>query len=290
MVAVTPLWPNLVEMPKVYDAHVATVPLDFGPTGWQLDLDRLLSALTPDTRALLINSPNNPTSWVLSAAEQQTILDHCRRLGIWVISDDVYERYYFEGDAAPSFLDIADESDRLVSTNSFSKTWLMTGWRIGWITAPAALIPEMSKLIEFSTTCAPGFVQAAAEYAVRHGEPLISDTVSRLRASRDHLADGLSTLPHIDLGLPARGAMYSFFRVEGVTDSLAFCRDVIDKVGLGLAPGIAFGDEGEGFVRWCFASDTARIDDGVSRLDDYLRNHYRPGVEASVSSAIDRSA
>ncbi|WP_278102045.1 pyridoxal phosphate-dependent aminotransferase [Microbacterium proteolyticum] len=283
VVAVTPLWPNLVEMPKVYGAVVETVSLDFGPAGWQLDLDRLLSALTPGTKALLINSPNNPTSWVLTAAEQRVILEHCRRLGIWVVSDDVYERYYFAGDAAPSFLDIADASDRLVSTNSFSKTWLMTGWRIGWITAPAVLIPEMSKLIEFSTTCSPGFVQAAAEHAVRHGEPIIADTVSRLRRSRDHLATALGALPQVELGAPARGAMYSFFRVEGVTDSLAFCRDLIDKVGLGLAPGIAFGDEGEGFVRWCFASDGDRIDDGVNRLADYLQNHHRPSAVTTTA-------
>lgn len=276
VVAVTPLWPNLVEMPKVYGAQVDTVSLDFGPTGWRLDLDRLLASLTPDTTALLINSPNNPTSWALSADEQRLILDHCRRLGIWIIADDVYERYYFEGSSAPSFLDISDENDRLVSTNSFSKTWLMTGWRIGWLTAPQQLIPEISKLIEFSNTCTPGFVQAAAQYAVTHGEPIIAETVARLRTSRDHLAQLLSELPGIRLGPPARGAMYSFFAVDGVTDSLAFCRDLIDKVGLGLAPGIAFGEEGEGFVRWCFASDPARIDDGVSRLADYLARCHSP--------------
>lgn len=276
VVVVTPLWPNLVEMPKVYNAQVETVSLDFGPAGWQLDLDRLLAALTPGTTALLVNSPNNPTSWALSADEQRIILDHCRRHGIWIVADDVYERYYFDGSSAPSFLDISDEGDRLVSANSFSKTWLMTGWRIGWVTAPPQLIPEISKLIEFSNTCTPGFVQAAAQYAVTHGEPVIAETVARLRSSRDHLASSLSTVPHIELPPPARGAMYSFFKVDGVSDSFAFCRDLIDKVGLGLAPGIAFGEEGEGFVRWCFASDPARIDDGVSRFGDYMRRHYSP--------------
>ncbi|MDD7833885.1 pyridoxal phosphate-dependent aminotransferase [Paenarthrobacter sp. AB444] len=266
VVAVTPLWPNVVEMPKVYGAYVESVSLDFSASGWYLDVDKLLAALTPDTKVLVINSPNNPTSWVISREDQQKILEHCRKLGIWIISDEVYERYYFDGPAAPSFLDISHESDRVITTNSFSKTWLMTGWRIGWLLAPRQMMPEISKLIEFSTTCVPGFVQAAALFALENGEPMIADTVARLKASRDHLAAALGSVPQVQLAAPARGAMYSFFRVEGVRDSLQFCKDLISSVGLGLAPGIAFGQEGEGYLRWCFASDSSRIDDGVSRL------------------------
>lgn len=270
VVAVTPLWPNLVEIPKVLGASVQTVSLTFSAEGWTLDLDTLLDALTPGTKALLLNSPNNPSGWAITATEQEKILEHCRTHGIWIISDDVYERYYFEGASAPTFLDLSDDHDRVISCNSFSKTWLMTGWRVGWIVAPKETLPEIGKLIEFSNTCTPGFIQAAARFAVDNGEPLIARTVTRLKIARDHLANGLSAVPGIELAAPAAGAMYSFFRAEGASDSLSFCQDLINETGLGLAPGVAFGPEGEGYLRWCFASDIAKIDDGIARLRRYM--------------------
>lgn len=270
VVVVTPLWPNLVEIPKVMGARVETVSLDFGPDGWELDTEKLLAALIPDTRALLLNSPNNPTGWVMNESQRSAILEHCRERGIWIISDDVYERYYFAGESSPSFLDIADASDRVISCNSFSKTWLMTGWRIGWIVAPEETLPDIGKLLEFSTTCTPGFVQAAAREALLTGEPTVERTVARLRVARDHLHSELVKIPGIEVPAPASGAMYSFFRVSEPVESLSFCRDLIEQSGLGLAPGVAFGPEGEGFLRWCFASETARIDDGVNRLRSYM--------------------
>ncbi|WP_211624853.1 pyridoxal phosphate-dependent aminotransferase [Paraburkholderia domus] len=270
VVAVTPLWPNLVEMPKVLGAQVNTVGLTFSKTGWRLDVDALLAALKPGVRALLVNSPNNPTGWVMSAEDQRVVLAHCRKHGIWIISDDVYDRYYYEGTVAPTFLDIAEEDDRVVSCNSFSKTWLMTGWRVGWLVVPRALLPEIGKLIEYSNTCTPGFVQAAAQCAIEQGEPVIARTVSRLRLARDHLALRLGEVPQVQLAGSSPGAMYTFFRVHGVSDSLAFCKDLAATGGLGLAPGIAFGPEGEGYLRWCYASVHDRLDEGVNRLSRYL--------------------
>ena len=273
VVAVTPLWPNLVEIPKILGAEVACVHLTFGPAGWTLDLDRLLAALTPGTRAVYINSPNNPTGWTLGAGEQRAILAHCRRHGIWIVADDAYERLYFEGggagDVAPSFLGLAEPEDRVVSTNTFSKTWLMTGWRLGWIVAPPQLMPDLGKLIEYNTSCAPVFIQRAGVVAVNEGDAVIAHTADRLRRARDFLQARLRQIPDIEAA-PASGAMYAFFRVEGVADSLAFCQRLVADAGLGLAPGIAFGPEGEGFVRWCFAASEVRLADGVDRLQRYL--------------------
>jgi aspartate/methionine/tyrosine aminotransferase len=273
VVAVTPLWPNLVEIPKILGAQVSCVELTFGPAGWTLDVDRLLRALTPATRAVYINSPNNPTGWTLGAADQRAILAHCRRHGIWIVADDAYERLYFEGagvgDAAPSFLDLAGPEDRVVSTNTFSKTWLMTGWRLGWIVAPQALMPDLGKLIEYNTSCAPVFVQRAGVVAVTEGDVVIAHTAERLRLARDFLHARLQQIPGIEAAV-APGAMYAFFRVAGVADSLAFCKRLVAEAGLGLAPGIAFGPEGEGFVRWCFAASEARLADGVGRLRQHL--------------------
>jgi len=271
VVVVTPLWPNLVEIPKIFSADVTCVPLQFGANGWTLDLDRLLDALTPGTRALMVNAPNNPTGWTIDRAAQAALLEHCDRLGIWIIADDVYERVFFDGDAscAPSFLDRADRDARVVSTNSFSKAWLMTGWRLGWLVAPAELMPEIGKLIEYNTSCSPMFVQRAGVTAIADGEPTALATCARLRHMRDRLVDALRQLDGVDVASPA-GSMYAFFRIDGSRDSMAFCRRLVAEARLGLAPGIAFGPEGEGFVRWCFAASEAKLDEGVARLRRFL--------------------
>jgi aspartate/methionine/tyrosine aminotransferase len=280
VVAVTPLWPNLVEIPKILGAMVDTVALRFTLQGWQLDLDDLLHALTPDTRAVFINSPNNPTGWTIDRVSQRAILEHCRRYGMWIIADDAYERLYFNGTApgapcvAPSFLDIATRDDRVVSTNTFSKSWLMTGFRLGWIAAPKGLVADLSKLIEYNTSCAPPFVQRAGIAAIEHGEPVIARTAARLRKARDYLVEQLNATPGVQAAAPA-GAMYAFLRLHGVDDSLALCKKLASDAGLGLAPGIAFGPEGEGFVRWCFAATEERLAEGVRRLRGALTANHR---------------
>jgi aspartate/methionine/tyrosine aminotransferase len=270
VVAVTPLWPNLVEIPKILGARVTRVPLVFTASGWTLDLDRLLDALEPTTRVLMINSPNNPTGWTLTRAEQETILARCRRHGTWIVADDVYERLYYGSAAtAPSFLSLAGPDDRVLSTNSFSKAWLMTGWRLGWIVAPALLMDDLGKLIEYNTSCSPVFVQRAGVVAIERGEAIIARTLSRYRAARDYLVGALAELPGVEIAAPP-GAMYAFFRLRGLRDSLAFCKRVVREAKLGLAPGSAFGREGEGFVRWCFAADLERLSDGVARFSRFL--------------------
>ena len=170
---------------------------------------------------------------------------------------------------APSFLDLADPDERVVSTNTFSKSWLMTGWRLGWIAAPRELVADLATLVEYNTSCAPPFVQRAGVVAVTRGEEVIAHTVARLREARDALHASLSALPGVDAVAPP-GAMYAFFRVANLADSLDFCKRLVAETGLGLAPGIAFGPEGEGFVRWCFASSAPRLADGVDRLRRFL--------------------
>jgi len=271
VVEVVPLWPNLQEIPKILGARVITVPLDFSISGWQLDLQRLLDELKPGTRALYLNSPNNPTGWTIAREAQRAILEHCRRHGIWILADDAYERLCFAGKGvAPSFLDLAEPDDRLISANTFSKSWLMTGWRLGWLVVPPGLSADLGKLIEYNTSCAPVFVQRAGLAAVTQGEPVIARTLERFRRARDFLISELRKIPRIGVAVPD-GTMYAFLRIEGVTDSLAFCKRLVREHGLGLAPGSAFGPEGEGFVRWCFAADEAKLADGVARLRRALK-------------------
>jgi aspartate/methionine/tyrosine aminotransferase len=274
VVAVTPLWPNLLEIPKILGAEVVQVPLRFGQT-WELDVDQLLDALTPGTRAVMLNSPNNPTGWVITREQQEAVLAHCRRHGIWIVADDVYARLVYDGvpcvkSCAPSFLDGAAPEDRIVSVNSFSKSWLMTGWRLGWIVAPEPLMADLAKLIEYNTSCAPGFVQRAGVVAIEGGEEIVTHTVARYQAARDFLYQRLNALPGVTAPRP-KGAMYLFFRIDGAQDTLALCKRLVAEAKLGLAPGSAFGPEGEGYFRWCFASSVERLEDGVQRLAGFLQ-------------------
>lgn len=282
VVAVTPLWPNLIEIPKILGAEVVSVALRLNTASkepaWELDLDQLLAALTPHTKLLLLNSPNNPTGWTISRSQQGSLLAHCRQHGIWLLADDVYERLVYDGlggalHCAPSFLDISDANERVISVNSFSKSWLMTGWRLGWMQVPVSLSAGLGKLIEYNTSCAPGFVQRAGMVAVEGGEDIIDSTLTRYTAARDYLVAQLSSDAFRAAGIIAprpQGAMYVFFKIEGETDSLALCKRLVTEAGLGLAPGSAFGTEGEGAIRWCFASSIEKLEQGLARLAGFL--------------------
>ncbi|HET9821138.1 MAG TPA: pyridoxal phosphate-dependent aminotransferase [Burkholderiaceae bacterium] len=272
VVAVVPVWPNLTAQPEIMGARVHRVALQPRDGAWTLDLERLLSAITPATRVLVVNAPNNPTGWTLSRAEQQAVLARCRRTGTWILADEVYERLWFgDGKAAPSFLDIAEPDDRLVVVHSFSKSFLMTGWRLGWMVLPPGHLDAMGKLIEFNTSCAPVFVQRAGLAALADAAETVPALVARLKGCRDRLLGGLQVLPGVQVASPL-GGMYAFFRVEGRDDSLGFARSLVAEHGLGLAPGVAFGDEAEGWLRWCFASrDPQRLDQGLARLRTALR-------------------
>jgi aspartate/methionine/tyrosine aminotransferase len=272
VVAVTPVWPNLCEIPKILGARLVSVPLQFGSDGWSLDLDRLIAAIQPGVAAVVINSPNNPTGWTLSRPEQEAILARCRAVGTWLIADDVYERLYFQSPCAPSFLDIADPSDRLIACNSFSKAWRMTGWRIGWAVIPQALVPNYSKLLEYNTSCVPGFVQSAARVALTQCEGDVSYLAREVKANQSRLYERLAGLSQVELGAPAPGGMYAFFRVRGLRDSLAFCKRLVAEARLGLAPGSAFGDDSPDFVRWCIAADSARLETGLGRFTSFCAN------------------
>jgi len=271
VVAVTPVWPNLTAQPVIQGARVTRLPLRAVDGTWGLDLDALAAAVTPTTRVLLVNAPNNPTGWALTRPEQVAILDHCRRSGTWIVADEVYERLYFgPGAAAPSFLDLASPDDRLVVVHSFSKSFLMTGWRLGWLVLPRGHLDAMGKLIEFTSSCAPVFVQRGGQAALALADEFVPALRARLRGCRDRLVAGLARLPGVQAA-PAPGGMYAFFRVAGQDDSLAFAKHLVRSHGLGLAPGVAFGPEGEGWLRWCFASrDPARLDAGLQRLRQAL--------------------
>jgi aspartate/methionine/tyrosine aminotransferase len=273
VVAVTPVWPNLTAQPAIMGATLKRVSLTPSGGAWTLDPQKLLDAITPATKLLIVNAPNNPTGWTLSRAEQQAILTHCRKTGTWILADEVYERLYYEPTAngcAPSFLDLAAPDDRLVVAHSFSKSFLMTGWRLGWLVMPPSMTHHMGKLIEFNTSCASVFSQRAAIAAVTRTDEVTPRVVAHLKTCRDALVPMLRGLPRVELQ-GARGGMYAFFKLDGFHDSLELAKQLVAEAGLGLAPGNAFAPEAQGWLRWCFASkDVSRLGQGVDRLSQWL--------------------
>ena len=274
VVAVTPVWPNLTAQALVMGADLKCVSLKPVQGQWVLDMAALLTAITPRTRFPGFNSPNNPTGWTLAGEEQATLVAHCRNTGTWILADEVYERLYYEGDtangAAPSFLDVSEPDDRLVVVHSFSKSFLMTGWRLGWLVMPPAMTQAMGKLIEFNTSCASVFTQRAGIAALQHTADITPQVVAHLKQCRDTLVPLLQALPGVELA-PARGGMYAFFKLQGHPDSVATAKRLVVEAGLGLAPGEAFAPEAQGWLRWCFASkDLSRLTQGVDRLKAWL--------------------
>jgi len=268
-----PAWPNLTGIPRLSEAQVTGPALRLVDGVWKADLDELLAALTPATRMVILNTPGNPTGWMLSREEQRVILAHCRRFGIWILADDVYDRLVFTPEGvAPSFLDIATPQDRVIGVNSFSKSWAMTGWRLGWLTLPAGMADKFGSMNEFVMSCAPAFVQEAGIAALREGEPFIAQVVAHYRAARDYVADRLGALPGLTVPR-AEGGMYAFFRIEGCDDSLTLARNLVHRAGVGLAPGRAFGPEGEGYLRLCFAVQPERLAEACARFETYLTTY-----------------
>lgn len=277
VVAVTPVWPNLTAQPAIMGATVRCISLKPVNGAWTLDLEELLAAVTARTKLLVINAPNNPTGWTLTRAEQAQIVAHCRLTGTWILADEVYERLYYlptSKACAPSFLDVTVPEDRLVVVHSFSKSFLMTGWRLGWLVMPPSMTHHVGKLLEFNTSCAPVFIQRAALAALKRTADVTPRVVAHLQLCRDTLVPLLQALPGVQLAA-ANGGMYAFFRLEGRDDSLATAKRLVLEAGLGLAPGAAFDPSptapAVSWLRWCFASkDPQRLVLGVERLKNWL--------------------
>jgi aspartate aminotransferase len=269
VVVVTPVWPNLAATIEIMSGEVRELALDSTPAGWRLDLDRLFAACDRRTRAIYLASPGNPTGWVMPAEQQQAVLAFCRRRGLWIIADEVYARLIYDRKVAPSFLSLAAPDDRLFVVNSFSKTWAMTGWRVGWLIMPAGLAPIFDKLMEYNTSGGQTFLQRGCVAAIRQGEGFVAETVARYRAARDLVVQRLAAMRRVSVTRP-EAAFYVMLHVEGMEDALHFAQRLVREARVGLAPGSAFGAGGEGFLRLCFASSLPRLSEAMDRLETVL--------------------
>ena len=273
VLCITPVWPNLPEVFKISGAEVEALALEMCDGRWHLDLDRLFDRLKQDCKILLLNSPNNPTGWVMNDKACAEVMAFCRSRGIWVVADEVYARLCRGRTVAPSFQNHADPEDRLVSVNSFSKAWSMTGWRLGWITAPAELQPIYGALTEFNIASAAGFIQRAGQAMLETGEDEVKSLQTKLATAYEVVSRRLRQMDGVDFADPD-GAFYILFSIDGQTDSLKLAQRLVQDFGLGLAPGAAFGASAEGHLRLCYAQEAGYLNRACDRLEAALK-HFR---------------
>jgi len=265
IVAPSPVWPNIKAAVDIVGGRVVNVPLRFGNAGWTLDLDQLFDSCGPKTKALFINSPGNPTAWMMTREEQIAVRDFARERGLWIIADEVYGRMVYETDVAPSFLQICEPDDQLIVVNTFSKNWSMTGWRIGWLVMPEALGQVYENLVQFNTSGVPTFLQYGAVAALEKGEPYVKEMTARCKRGRNIVCDALEPLPNVRFARPG-GSFYLFLSVDGEPDSRALAFRLVDEANVGLAPGSAFGEDSEGYMRLCFGVSLDKLETAMERL------------------------
>ena len=266
VVAALPTWPNLYEIIGITGGVLKPVPYHFSATdGWRLDVGELLAAVTPRTKVIALNSPSNPTGWTMSRDEMVAVRDVARTRGLWVISDEVYAPFTYNGKIAPSFLQISEPEDRLIVTNTFSKCWVMTGWRMGWAVFPPSMGDTFENLSQYATTSVATFLQHGGEAALRDGDSFVEEFVARCAGGRRIVCEALAQLPNVEFTWP-EGTFYVLFRVKGSNRGRDFAIRALEEARVGLAPGEAFGAGGEPFVRLCFAVDHGMLRDAMDRL------------------------
>ena len=240
-------------------------PMTRSGDGFVLDLDRIRSGIDNNTRMIIVNSPSNPTGIVLTVDEQRTLAELVETHNLRLLADEVYERITYESPITPSFACVVENKDRLIVANSFSKTYCMTGWRLGWAQSSAGAIHAMTTGVEYMTSNASAPVQRAGIAALRDGEQCVAELRAHLAARRAQAIEGLSSIDGVRVEAPA-GSFFAFFTVDGVTDSAAFALDLLRETGVALAPGSAFGPGGENALRLCFASTQGTIEESLDRL------------------------
>ena len=265
VVVIGPVWPNIYSTVELNQGITTHASIRMRDDGWSLDIEEVFKAVTECTKAIFVNTPGNPTGWIIPEEDQRSLIEFAREKDIWLISDEVYHSLVFDRPVATSMLNFAEPTDKVIVVNSFSKSWLMTGWRMGWMVHPKGLSETLAKLVQISTSGVPDFIQRAGILALSSGDNVVKELKQRCRVGRDIVFDRLDQWPRVKATRP-NGAFYAFFSVDGVSDSLSFCKRLIDVCNVGLAPGSAFGPGGEGFLRLCYASTPEKLHRAMDAL------------------------
>lgn len=271
VIAVTPIWKNLIGITELAGGRIIDVPMEQTDGKWHLDLEKFFGKVTAHTKAMMIVSPNNPTGWVMPAEDIKAVLEFARARDIWIIADEVYGRTMHDITKAPSFLDYAEDDDLLYVVNSFSKSWAMTGWRLGWLIGPRDSEDKIRDVILYENMGPPTFTQHAGIVALRHGEEFLQTQKTLWKSNQELVVEGLSKFDKVSM-VKSPAAFYAFFKIEGETDSFTLARRIIDEVGVSLAPGGAFGKGFNDYLRLCFAAKPEVVTEAIRRLEPILKS------------------
>jgi aspartate aminotransferase len=268
-VTITPSWPNIMRAMQICGAEAREVPMTAGNAGWSLDLDKVFEACDARTRVIYLASPGNPTGWMIEREQAQVLLDFARNRKISILADEVYHRTVYDRKVAFSFHEIIKPDDPVFIVNSFSKAWAMTGWRLGWMVYPEGCVGAFEKLIQFNTSGCPEFLQHGAIAALQDGEDFVKYFADRCGAGRDVVNDRLGRMPRVR-NIPNAGSFYAMFEVDGMRDTIGFCKRAVAEAKIGMAPGIAFGKGAERHIRLCYAKSPELLHQAMDRLEAFL--------------------
>ena len=269
VIVLTPNWPNASAIVSLFGGVQKEVPFLRGETRFEIDFEALDRVVTTRTRLLIYTSPSNPLGWVASVEDQRRLLEFCRSHRLWLLADEVYERLYYASGPAPSILRICSRTDPVIVAHSFSKTYCMTGWRLGWLVARRDLIEKATHLNEFIVSHAPSMLQRAGEVALKEGEEEVASMVEALNDRVSFCFEALAAIPSISIMRP-EGAFYVFPAVEKMSDSFAFALSLLKECKVAVAPGCAFGNGGEGSFRICCAADRSVLEPAMERVCRFL--------------------
>ncbi len=272
IVAITPSWPNICRAMEMNGAAIREVQMGRGDAGWSLDLDAVFAACDARTKLIYLASPGNPTGFMMERAEGERLLAFARERNIAILSDEVYHRIVYDRDHAFSMLEIAGPDDPVFVIGSFSKSWAMTGWRLGWLVYPQGMAHSFEKLIQFNTSGAPQFLQYGAIAALNDGDAFTEEFVARCGAGRAIVNERLGRMKRVR-NIPNNGSFYAMFSVDGVSDTLTFCKRAVVEARIGMAPGEAFGLGAEGLIRLCYAKSPENLTEAMNRLERFLETY-----------------
>jgi aspartate aminotransferase len=259
----TPGWPSYYTQAAVFGADLVEVPMP-ADDGFALDADRVADAVTDDTAMVVLNTPNNPTGRVFDADAVRRVVDAAAAHDAYVLADEVYGKLVYDR-AFDSALAVADD-DRVLLVNSMSKTYAMTGWRVGWLVAPPEVVGVVPQLQQATSTCAASVSQHAAVAALDGPQEPVREMYDAFRERRDYVADRVADLP-LDASTP-EGGFYAFLDVRALDgSSVDVAERLLQEYGVVTVPGSGFGDVGEGFLRLSFANSLDRIEVAFDRVE-----------------------
>lgn len=260
-----PAWVSFAPMVELAGARAVRVALS-AENGFRVTREALEAVAGPSARILIVNSPNNPTGRVFDQAEREAIAQVARARDLLVFSDEIYEKVLFDGRRHVSLATLPGMAERTLTFNGFSKAYAMTGWRLGYVAGPEALVAPLLKVHGHSVTCVSGFLQAGAVAALTGPQDFLPEMLGAFDRRRRLLAHGLAAIPGVRCALP-EGAIYAFADVRALGwPSAELAERLLSEVHVATVPGAAFGQAGEGFLRFALTVPEARVVQAVERL------------------------